>query len=107
MPIFLILSYAFSIWMLVDAYKRGAQGWWIVIILVPLGEWVYFFVVKMQDFSGGPGFFARNTRMKCANCRYCVALYRNGATCRIHDDEVFKTPMQIEYSASYTPVPRD
>lgn len=107
MHIFLLASYAFSIWMLVDAYQRGAQGWWIVIILVPLGEWVYFFVVKFPDYAASPGPVARNTRMKCANCRYCVTLYRNGATCKVRDEEVFKTPVQIEYCASYAPVPRD
>jgi hypothetical protein len=45
---------AFTIWMLVDAYRRGAeQYWFLVILFVPvIGSWAYFFVVKVADFSG-------------------------------------------------------
>jgi hypothetical protein len=45
---------AFTIWMLVDAYRRGADSYWYFIILfVPgIGAWAYFFVVKIGDFSG-------------------------------------------------------
>jgi hypothetical protein len=44
---------AFTIWMLVDCYRRGAEQYWFwVILFVPvLGAWAYFFVVKIGDFS--------------------------------------------------------
>ena len=106
MPIFLVLSYAMSIWMIVDAYKRGSQGWWIVIILVPLGEWIYFFAVKFQDFDFSNRVFNGGGRFKCADCKYCVALYRNGVKCRIRDETIYKMPAQIDYCGSYTPVER-
>jgi hypothetical protein len=45
---------AFTIWMLVDAYRRQVDWFWFAIILfVPgLGAWAYFFVVKAGDFAG-------------------------------------------------------
>jgi hypothetical protein len=45
---------AFTIWMLVDAYRRGAESYWFLVILfLPgLGAWAYFFVVKVGDFPG-------------------------------------------------------
>jgi hypothetical protein len=46
-----MLQTAFSIWMLVDAIKRRSQFYWYVIIAVPFGEWVYFFMVKIHDFK--------------------------------------------------------
>jgi hypothetical protein len=43
----------FTIWMLVDAYRRGAEPFWFwIILLIPgLGAWGYFFAVKVADFS--------------------------------------------------------
>lgn len=40
-----VSTLAFSIWMAVDCWRRGAEGYWIWIILVfqPLGGIVYFF----------------------------------------------------------------
>jgi len=50
----MILSYLFSTWMVIDALKRGNQDWWIfVIILLPFGEFFYFFTVKIHDFNIG------------------------------------------------------
>lgn len=49
MPILLALQTAFSIWMLVDAVRRRAPEYWWLIVLVPFGEWVYFFAVKLPD----------------------------------------------------------
>jgi hypothetical protein len=56
---------ALNVWMLIDAARRRAEFWWfLVIIFLPLGGLVYFFVVKLQDydlsgfrraFSGGAG----------------------------------------------------
>jgi hypothetical protein len=62
--VFLVLSYAFSAWMLIDAVKRGARHWWMIIILVPFGEFIYFFTVKIKDFKG---FFERWKRGKNRN----------------------------------------
>ncbi len=45
------VTVAFSIWMLIDAIRRSAPGYWIlVIIFVPFGGLVYFFVVKLKDY---------------------------------------------------------
>ncbi len=43
---------ALTVWMLVDAYRRGADFYWYWIILVfqPLGAWAYFFLCKSKDF---------------------------------------------------------
>lgn len=44
---------AFTIWMLVDAYRRGAEWfwYWIILLLPPFGPIAYFIVVKLPDFS--------------------------------------------------------
>ncbi len=49
MPIFFILQTAFSLYMLVHATKRGAPQYWWFIILLPFGEWAYFFVVYLPS----------------------------------------------------------
>lgn len=47
------LSWIFKVWMLVDVYQRRAEGFWFFVILfVPAGEFIYFFVVKLPDFRG-------------------------------------------------------
>lgn len=48
------LLVAFSIWMLIDAIRRRAEFYWlfIILLLMPLGSVVYFFVVKVRDFAG-------------------------------------------------------
>ncbi len=46
-----LLQTAFMIWMMVDAAKRRADYYWFLIILLPFGEWIYFFVVKIHDFK--------------------------------------------------------
>jgi hypothetical protein len=50
-PILSLLQTAFMVWMLVDAYRRGAEYYWYLIILfLPVvGAWVYFFAVKVQS----------------------------------------------------------
>ncbi len=45
------LSTAFSLWMLVDAVQRGEGSRWGWIIMIPFGEFAYFFAVKVHDFS--------------------------------------------------------
>jgi hypothetical protein len=51
-----LLQTAFTIWMLVDAYRRGAEVYWylVIFLLQPIGAWVYFFAVKVPsgDFHG-------------------------------------------------------
>ncbi len=84
--VFLVFSYAFSIWMLVDASKRGARHWWMIIILVPFGEFIYFFTVKIKDFKGvfqkrkDKGRDASET-LQCKTCVYCEALDKDGVVC--------------------------
>ncbi len=49
MPILVALQSAFSLWMLADAYQRRAGTIWYFIVLIPFGEWVYFFKIKIHD----------------------------------------------------------
>jgi len=49
MQLLFFLQTAFSIWMVVDAYQRGAMFYWYIIIMFPFGEWIYFFTVKIHD----------------------------------------------------------
>jgi hypothetical protein len=49
-----VLVLAFKIWMAIDAVKRRAAGYWIwIILLLPFGDVVYFFAVKLDDFDLG------------------------------------------------------
>jgi len=42
---------AFKVWMVVDAIRRGvAYYWYFVFFFVPFGEFVYFAMVKADDF---------------------------------------------------------
>jgi hypothetical protein len=50
MHILFALQTAFSIWMLVDAIKKGREFYWWIIVMVPFGELVYFFAFKLDDF---------------------------------------------------------
>ncbi len=45
----LLLQHAFMAWMLIDAIRRRADRYWYWIILIPFGEWYYFFKVKIHD----------------------------------------------------------
>lgn len=54
---------AFKIWMAVDCIRRGAESYWIwVVIFLPFGDWVYFFAVKIHDFRGKFSFDAPRSR---------------------------------------------
>jgi len=57
MPVLFALQTAFSLWMLYDAIRRDAFYYWFVIILIPFGEWVYFFAVKLPELRSS-GFVA-------------------------------------------------
>src|SRR5207248_1450619 len=48
-----LLQIAFTVWMLVEAYRRHEEAYWFWLILcVPLaGPLVYFCVVKRHDFA--------------------------------------------------------
>ena len=52
-PLWLVQA-AMTIWMLVDANRRGVESYWfwIIFIFQPLGPWAYFFVYKIKDFTG-------------------------------------------------------
>ena len=47
------LTIAFSLWMLIDALRRGAPMYWVVILIVffPIGSFVYFFAIKLKDYK--------------------------------------------------------
>ena len=47
--ILLILDSIFSVWMLIDALQRGARSYWYMVVMLPFGEWFYFFKVKIHD----------------------------------------------------------
>jgi len=51
MPRLLLLAQsAFSVWMLVDAIGRpGIPRYWYWVVLMPFGEWFYFFKYKIHD----------------------------------------------------------
>ncbi len=62
-PVLYYLFAAFYVWMIVDAIRRRAEFWWYLIILfVPFGPLIYFFVVKLQDRRPGGGAIGRLTR---------------------------------------------
>lgn len=74
-PLYLAQA-ALTIWMLVDASRRGVDTYWFWIILFfqPLGTWAYFFIYKVRDFTQGSGWlgslFAR--RVSLEELRYRV-----------------------------------
>ncbi len=47
--ILFFLQTGFSLWLVVDAVRRGAAYYWYPIIMMPFGEWVYFFTIKIHD----------------------------------------------------------
>ncbi|HEV3257747.1 MAG TPA: tetratricopeptide repeat protein [Gemmataceae bacterium] len=53
-PLYLAQA-ALTVWMLVDANRRGVEYYWYWLILAfqPLGAWAYFVLYKAKDFHGG------------------------------------------------------
>ena len=49
MSFFFQVQLLFSLWMLVDCYRRGGALYWYPIILLPFGELVYLVQVKLAD----------------------------------------------------------
>src|SRR5262245_16407037 len=47
----LCIAAAFKAWMLFDALRRRAPALWYVVLVVPFGDIVYFFAVKLRDFN--------------------------------------------------------
>jgi hypothetical protein len=74
-PLYLAQA-AFTIWMLVDAGRRGVDAYWFWIILFfqPIGAWAYFFLYKVKDFGGGTGWLANlfKRRTPLSELRYRV-----------------------------------
>jgi len=91
----LILSYAFSVWMLVDALKRDAKNYWLVIIFFPFGEWIYFFMVKIHDFKSNR--IRSESTMKCRSCRHCIQVYDDGVKCKASGKPLFMTNTHADY----------
>src|SRR4051812_44564464 len=48
---------ALTVWMLVDASRRGVEpAWfWAILVFQPIGAWAYFFTFKVHDFSSRSG----------------------------------------------------
>lgn len=55
-PLYLAQA-ALTVWMLVDAYRRGVDfyWYWIILIFQPLGAWAYFFVFKAKELRMDSG----------------------------------------------------
>ncbi len=49
-----LLQAAFTVWMLIDAFRRGEGYWpWVILFVPGLGAWAYFFVVMVPRWAGG------------------------------------------------------
>jgi hypothetical protein len=71
-PVLSLAQAALTVWMLVDAYRRPADGFWLLVIFLfqPLGPWVYFFAVKARDFRGPRGWSLPARGPSLAELRY-------------------------------------
>lgn len=48
------IALAFKLWMLFDALRRGVHALWYFVVILPAGDLVYFFAVKLRDFNVRP-----------------------------------------------------
>jgi len=48
------IALAFKMWMLFDALRRGVHALWYLVVMLPAGDFVYFFAVKLRDFNVRP-----------------------------------------------------
>ena len=48
------LALAFKVWMLLDALRRGVHALWYFVVILPAGDFVYFFAVKLRDYNVRP-----------------------------------------------------
>lgn len=73
----MLLQLAFTVWMLVDAYRRGVEYFWYYLIFFfqPVGAWAYFFIFKMKDLPSIPGlsqWMARRSRPSLDELKFRV-----------------------------------
>jgi hypothetical protein len=45
------MAVVFKLWMIFDATRRRVHGLWYLALILPLGDLVYFFAVKLRDFN--------------------------------------------------------
>jgi hypothetical protein len=71
-PFLALLQTALTVWMLIDAYRRPAEGFWMWVILLvqPFGAWIYLFVVKIRDFNTPQGWSLWQRGPSLAELRY-------------------------------------
>lgn len=50
----LYIALAFKVWMLLDALRRGVHALWYFVVMLPAGDFLYFFAVKLRDFNVRP-----------------------------------------------------
>jgi hypothetical protein len=71
-----LLQLAFTIWMLVDAYRSGVETYWYLIIFFfqPIGAWAYFFAVKLRTlrFSSRRPVRSGQSKLSLDQLRYLV-----------------------------------
>jgi hypothetical protein len=48
------LELALKLWMFVDARRRRVHAFWYLVLVVPFGELIYLFTVKLRDFDVRP-----------------------------------------------------
>jgi hypothetical protein len=67
-----LLSLALTVWMLVDAYRRGADffWYWVIFFLQPFGALAYFVVVKRHDLRLPRGLALWSSGPSLAELRY-------------------------------------
>src|SRR5260370_20238661 len=71
-----LLQLGFTVWMMVDAYKRSVEPfwYWVILLFQPIGAWVYFFAVKFRTLrlpSMRPA-ISRESKLSLAELRYRV-----------------------------------
>jgi hypothetical protein len=70
------LQLAFTIWMMIDAYGRGAEffWYWVILLFQPAGAWIYFFVIKLRTmrWPGRRAGLAARPRLSLDELRYRV-----------------------------------
>ena len=77
------LTIAFSLWMLIDALRRSAPMYWVLVLIVffPVGAFVYFFAVKFKDYKPlQDKLFARSTPRQVHSVDELMARYEASPT---------------------------
>lgn len=55
MALLAYLAVGFKLWMIVDAMRRRVHLLWWLLLMLPFGDWIYFFTIKLGDFNVRPG----------------------------------------------------